>query len=338
MSQPLLSVKDLAVAFKVQSGWHHAVQNISYEVNPGEVLGIVGESGCGKSVSSLAVMGLLPQQAKIINGTIEINGINTKTLSKEQHRLLRAQKLGMIFQNPMSSLNPYLTVGTQMIEAAMMLENISKTDALKRALDLLERVHIAEAARRLNQYPHELSGGMCQRVMIAMILMTRPKLLFADEPTTALDVTVQGQILCLLSELMDDPRPGEDMAMVLISHDIGVIANMADRMLVMYSGLVMEEGETKQVLSAPKHPYTKGLFESIPDLTGPIAALPAISGAPPHHGNVHEQCPFVDRCAFAQQDCKIKVPELDQKNAHHYRCFHPLDKNTGESKYEHAST
>lgn len=266
MSTPLLSMRDLAIAFRTPTGLQHAVQGISYDLHSGEVLGIVGESGSGKSVSSLAIMGLLPPTASILRGSIVFDGQDVLTLNTEEHRLLRATQLGMIFQNPMSSLNPYLNIATQMCEAAIMTQHISRKQALQRAESLLERVHIAEAHRRLNQYPHELSGGMCQRIMIAMTLMNRPRLLIADEPTTALDVTIQAQILGILSELLQDKRPGEDMSLILISHDIGVIANMADRIVVMRTGTIVEQGPSDTVLAHPNHPYTQHLFSCIPDV------------------------------------------------------------------------
>ena len=267
MNTPLLSILDLAISFKTPWGLHHAVKDVSYDLYPGEVLGIVGESGCGKSVSSLAIMGLLPPQACLQRGSILFEGKEILRLNTEEHRLLRAKKLGMIFQNPMSSLNPYLTIATQMIEAAIAIQGISRKQALQRAEALLERVHISEAHRRLKQYPHEMSGGMCQRIMIAMMLMNCPRLLIADEPTTALDVTIQSQILKVLCELIQNPCPGEEMSLILISHDIGVIANMADRIAVMYAGSIVEQGVTENILAKPSHPYTQHLFSCIPSLT-----------------------------------------------------------------------
>ena len=332
MSTPLLEVNNLTVAFPEHGGLNYAVQDLSYTVQEGEIIGIVGESGCGKSISSLAVMGILPTQAKILNGEILFKGTDLLKISKEKHRILRTKALGMIFQNPMSSLNPYLTVGTQLIESLTYEKNISKREAMTRAHEMLERVHIAEAARRLQQYPHELSGGMCQRVMIAMALMNKPTLLIADEPTTALDVTIQAQILSLLSELMEKDELGLHMSIVLISHDIGVISNMADRILVMYAGSMMETSETTKILSTPNHPYTSALLSSIPDLFQTSQDLTSIPGNPPHTNTPHNSCPFNPRCEYAQDICRAEFPPVDEYKGHQYRCLFPLNQNNQPTK------
>lgn len=322
---PILSVKNLSIAFPDRGSLNYCVQDLSYDVQVGEVVGIVGESGCGKSLSSLAVMGILPAQAKILQGEINFHGRNLLAMSKDEHRKARVKDLAMIFQNPMSSLNPYLKIGKQLSETLTLTGECSERDALKCAKEMLEKVYIPEAASRLNQYPHEMSGGMCQRVMIAMALMHKPKLLIADEPTTALDVTVQAEILALLSELMEKDSMGYRMSMILISHDIGVIANMADRTMVMYAGSMMETSDSQDLLSNPKHPYTEALLSSIPDLESPIANLDPIPGQPPLTNRPHQDCPFHERCNYVKENCKASFPKVDDQDQHQYRCFHPVD-------------
>jgi oligopeptide/dipeptide ABC transporter ATP-binding protein len=321
---PLLSVRHLTIAFPDQGRLNYAVQDLNYDVYPGEVLGIVGESGCGKSISSLAILGILPSNAKVISGSIVFEGKDLLRMSPEAKRQLRIKKLGMIFQNPMTSLNPYLNIGTQLIEPLLLRKEMSKKVALKVAEIMLERVHIPEAARRLTQFPHEMSGGMCQRIMIAMALINKPRLLVADEPTTALDVTIQSQILSLLSELMQDKQGQEDMAMVLISHDIGVIANMSDRVMVMYAGSLMELAETKALLGNPEHPYTAALLASIPDLYGPVGELSSIPGNPPSLNQPHEACPFAPRCPNVETSCRKTYPPVTEQETRAYRCFYPM--------------
>lgn len=329
MIPPALSIRDLVIAFPALGGKNYCVQNLSYEAQEGEVLGIVGESGCGKSLHALAVMGILPPQAQLLGGVIDFHGIDVLKLSKEAHRKIRAKEMAMIFQNPMSSLNPYLKIGTQLTET--LRPKLTQKEANHRAIEALERVRIADAKHRLAQYPHELSGGMCQRVMIAMALIKETRLLIADEPTTALDVTIQIQILNLLSRLIEEDGQAKNMTMILISHDIGVIANMADRILVMYAGSAMELGETKDVLSKPRHPYTAALLTSVPDLYGTTALTP-IPGNPPLTHTQHRSCPFHPRCAFVQDCCRQEFPIWETRNDRHFRCFCPLeDQKKGDS-------
>ncbi len=317
-----LRIKNMSICFPKEN--NNVVQNLSYSVRPGQVLGIVGESGCGKSMSSYAVMGLLPKGAHVTRGEIQYKHKNLLTLSHEEHRHLRTTDLAMIFQNPSSCLNPYLTVARQMTESVILFQKQSKKAALKKAEALLERVQISDPDKRLNCYPHELSGGMCQRVMIAMMLMQNPSILIADEPTTALDVTVQSQILSLLSDLVTDPK--QNLGIVLISHDIGVIANMADDIVVMYSGSAMESGPTDDVLREPRHPYTSALLGATPDLRDMKAHLETIPGSPPFIHPVYTNCPFSDRCAFAKSACKEVIPPTEYEGNHTYQCLYPIKK------------
>src|SRR5438105_6449350 len=295
MSEPLLSVENLRVRFWTQRGTVHAVNGISFDIAAGETLGIVGESGCGKSVTSLALLGILPRAGRVASGTAHFEGRDLLQLSDKELRRIRGREIAMIFQDPMTSLNPVLTVGRQIREALETHFGMERKPAEARAAELLDQVGIPAARSRVNDYPHQFSGGMRQRAMIAMALACEPKLLIADEPTTALDVTIQAQILDLLRALVAD----RDTALVLITHDLGVVAGMCERVHVMYSGLFMETGSAEQVFETPRHPYTLGLLQSVPRLDAPRGRkLHPIEGAPRDMLRAPTACPFAPRCSY----------------------------------------
>jgi oligopeptide transport system ATP-binding protein len=319
MSAPLLSVTDLRTSFFTSRGEVQAVRGVSFELRPGEILGIVGESGSGKSITCMSLLGLLKANGKVVAGSALFEGQDLLKLDDRDLRKLRGDEIGMIFQDPMTSLNPTLSVGEQVIETILRHRSISRDDARKRAIELFELVRIPSAAKRLRSYPHEFSGGMRQRVMIAIALSCDPKLLIADEPTTALDVTIQRQILALLKELQS--RLG--MAVILITHDLGVIAETADRVLVMYGGMVMEEAPVRSIFARPSHPYTNGLLASIPDLrTGAHQRLTPIPGSPPDMRRPPDGCPFAPRCSHAMAQCVAALPPIYEVEAGHgSRCW-----------------
>jgi len=309
----LLEVKDLIVRFYTQEGTVYAVNGVSYDLEEGETLGIVGESGSGKSVSSLALMGLIPSPpGKVASGTVFFEGRDLLTLKPDQMRLIRGKEIAMIFQDPMTSLNPVLTIGTQITEALKLHEGMNTSQSRKRAADLLDMVGIPDAYRRLDDYPHQFSGGMRQRVMIAMGLSCNPKLLIADEPTTALDVTIQAQIIELVKQLKDE----FNMAMIWITHDLGVVAGIADRIQVMYGGRIMESGTSHAVFGDSRHPYTAGLLGSLPRLdSSGEEKLTQIEGSPPDMRNEPAGCPFAPRCNVREhlqlEKCWDQRPPLE---------------------------
>jgi oligopeptide transport system ATP-binding protein len=309
MSQPLLVVKNLETQFKTQDGIVKAVNNVSFHVDRGETLGIVGESGSGKSVTSLSIMRLIPNPpGRIVGGQIIFDGENLLDYTEEEMRHIRGNRIAMIFQDPMTSLNPVLTIGRQITESLELHMKLTPREARNRAVELLQMVGIPGAARRLDDYPHQFSGGMRQRVMIAMALSCNPELLIADEPTTALDVTIQAQILELIQRLQHELGT----AVIIITHDLGVVAGMADRVIVMYAGRVVEEGPTDEIFARPRMPYTIGLLRSIPRLDeaeGRI--LTPIRGLPPDLINLPQICPFSPRCDyFIPGACDQQVPPL----------------------------
>jgi peptide/nickel transport system ATP-binding protein len=308
---PLLAVEDLTVKFDTEDGTVNAVRGVSYTLAEREVLGIVGESGSGKSVSSLAVMGLLPQTARV-TGRIVLQGQDVLAVSEAQRRSLRGRKVAMIFQDPMTALNPVYTIGDQLAEAMRSHEYVSKKAAWERAAEMLDLVGIPRPTERLRNYPHEFSGGMRQRVMIAMAVINNPDIIIADEPTTALDVTVQAQILEKLIEVKD----AVGAAIVLITHDLGVVAGMASRVLVMYAGRAVERGGTEQVFGSPRMPYTAGLLGSIPGLDAAAHRLRPIPGAPPSLINLPAGCPFSPRCPLARDRCHADEPALAATEQH----------------------
>ena len=306
---PLLDVKDLRTQFFTQDGEVRAVNGVSFHVNEGETLGIVGESGCGKSVSVLSVMRLIPQPpGKIVGGEVIFDGRDLLELSGEEIRQVRGNQIAMIFQDPMTSLNPVLTIGKQIGEALELHLGMKRDVARKRSAELLEMVGIPRAEERLNDYPHQFSGGMRQRAMIAMGLACNPQLLIADEPTTALDVTIQAQIVDLVKRLRDEIG----MAVIWITHDLGVVAGLADRMMVMYAGFAVEEAPVKEVYGNPRHPYTIGLLGSLPRLDEiREEKLTSIEGLPPDLIALPEGCPFEARCIYAIDQCQTERPELE---------------------------
>ena len=318
----LLRVENLSVSFPTDDGLVKAVRGVSYTLREREVLGIVGESGSGKSVSSMAVMGLLPKSAQI-NGTIQFRGKDVLKMSAKEQRGLRGRKIGMIFQDPMTALNPVYNVGDQLAEAVRSHEAVPKRLALKRAEEMLDLVGIPQPKQRLKNYPHEFSGGMRQRAMIAMAVINNPDVIIADEPTTALDVTVQAQILEKLIEVKD----AVNAAIVLITHDLGVVAGMAHRVLVMYAGRPVEIGNVDDVFYGPRMPYTGGLLGSIPELGGATERLRPIKGAPPSLINLPQGCPFSPRCPLATDVCREVEPPLTDTDQHfHVAACHHWDK------------
>ena len=328
----LLSVKNLSTEFPVKKGIVRAVEDVSFDVDQGEILAIVGESGSGKSVTSLSIMGLLAEPGHVAGGSLEFEGKDLATLSEKQYRELRGNDMAMIFQEPMTSLNPVYRVGNQIVEAIRTHEKVSKAEAKDRAVDLLRKVGIPSPEARINDYPHQMSGGMRQRVMIAMALACNPKLLIADEPTTALDVTIQAQILDLLGRLRDDTG----MAVLLITHDLGVVSETADRVVVMYCGQVVEEAEVRTLFDHPMHPYTLGLLKSIPRLEDDDSKrLYMIKGMVPNPLEMPPGCHFSDRCDSCMDICRTKVPELVDVDGHKVRCF-LYESADGEVKSEEA--
>lgn len=328
----LLSVKNLSTEFPVKKGIVRAVEDVSFDVDQGEILAIVGESGSGKSVTSLSIMGLLAEPGHVAGGSLEFEGKDLATLSEKQYRELRGNDMAMIFQEPMTSLNPVYRVGNQIVEAIRTHEKVSKAEAKDRAVDLLRKVGIPSPEARINDYPHQMSGGMRQRVMIAMALACNPKLLIADEPTTALDVTIQAQILDLLRRLRDDTG----MAVMLITHDLGVVSETADRVVVMYCGQVVEEAEVRTLFDHPMHPYTLGLLKSIPRLEDDDSKrLYMIKGMVPNPLEMPPGCHFSDRCDSCMDICRTKVPELVDVDGHKVRCF-LYESADGEVKSEEA--
>ncbi|MGJ3261127.1 MAG: ABC transporter ATP-binding protein [Rhodospirillales bacterium] len=321
MGERILEVENLTVDIPVGGGMLHAVQGISFHVDKGETLCIVGESGCGKSLTSLAVMDLLPQKAIRGAGKLELAGEDMRSAGERRMSNIRGNTMGMIFQEPMTSLNPAYTIGNQMEEALKRHRKVSTQEARDRAIYLLEKVGITAARSRLNQYPHQLSGGLRQRVMIAMTLMCGPNLIIADEPTTALDVTIQAQILLLLAELQRE----FNMGLILITHDLGVVARIADRVAVMYAGQIVEQGTADQVFNRPTHPYTQGLLDCIPipgktDRGKPLGSIPGI--VPSLVGPFHA-CHFADRCNYAFAECVKGDIEMrpGAEEGHEYRCL-----------------
>ncbi|MBQ7156042.1 MAG: ABC transporter ATP-binding protein [Synergistaceae bacterium] len=313
MNDEILTVKNLHTSFMTGAGEVKAVDGVSFSVKRGEVLGIVGESGSGKSASMLSVMGLAGENARV---WAERTAFKGKELTPETVKALRGKNIAMIFQDPMTSLNPVLTVGYQLRES--LRRHNWQGDIHARCVDVLERVGIVPAEERLKQYPHEFSGGQRQRIMIAMAIICNPDLLIADEPTTALDVTVQAQILGLLTEL----RKASGMSMILITHDLGVIAGEADRVLVMYGGKIMEEGTRREIFYAPAHPYTKGLLRSVPNPERPSERLIPIEGQPPDLLNPPKGCPYVKRCPQAMRICLEHKPEAKVlSGTHKTSCF-----------------
>lgn len=301
----LLVVNDLRVEFKTPEGYVVAVNDLNFSLDAAETLGIVGESGSGKSQTAFALMGLLAKNG-VITGSAKFENKEILNLPIKELNRIRAEKISMIFQDPMTSLNPYMKVGTQLMEVLLLHKGMSKADAFEASVRMLDAVKIPEARKRMNMFPHEFSGGMRQRVMIAMALLCNPKLLIADEPTTALDVTVQAQIMTLLNELKRD----FNTAIIMITHDLGVIAGLCDKVLVMYAGRTMEYGKVNDIFYRPSHPYTEGLLKAIPRLDSEGEVLATIPGNPPNLLRLPKGCPFQDRCHRVSDICRSQAPEL----------------------------
>jgi oligopeptide/dipeptide ABC transporter ATP-binding protein len=327
----ILDVDDLRTFFKTRRGDVHAVDGVSFSVEKGRTLGIVGESGCGKSVTALSIMGLLAQTARIESGSISFEGRDLTKLSEHELEDVRGRQIAMIFQDPMTSLNPTLTIGTQLTETLRRHLDLSGDAARARAIELLEEVHIPNARGRLDDYPHRYSGGMRQRVMIAIALSCNPRLLIADEPTTALDVTVQAGILDLLEELREE----YEMSMIIITHDMGVVAEAADDIAVMYAGQIVEQASAEELFDHPEHPYTEALLGALPQLEGVgvrQSRLTAIPGRPPDLVDLPDACRFAPRCPYANPDdaCARHVPELRElRKGHLVRSAHPASERAG---------
>jgi oligopeptide transport system ATP-binding protein len=314
----LLEVSNLKVRFETADGDVNAVNNVNFSVDEGKILAIVGESGSGKSQTVFAMTGLLDHNGSA-TGSVKFQGEEILNLSNKQLNKIRAEKIAMIFQDPMTSLNPYVRVSDQMTEVLVHHQGLSKSDALKQSISMLDAVRIPDASNRIRMYPHEFSGGMRQRVMIAMSLLCRPKLLIADEPTTALDVTVQAQIMQLLADLQKD----FGMSIILITHDLGVVAGNSDDMLVMYGGEIMEIGKTESLYSKPTHPYTQGLMSAVPRLNDSEERLITIPGNPPNMMKPPEGCPFSPRCNYSNDKCSNVSPILScVDKSGHYRACH----------------
>ncbi|MBT2290536.1 ABC transporter ATP-binding protein [Paenibacillus albidus] len=318
MAAKLLEVNNLHTSFQTEDGVVPSVGGVSFTVGPGETLAIVGESGSGKSVTSLSIMGLVGSPGKVTSGEIRFEGKDLLQLSKREMRKYRGNEISMIFQEPMSSLNPVFTVGNQIREVIQQHRKLSKQEAKARSIEMLERVGIPGAAKVAGYFPHQLSGGMRQRVMIAMALACQPKLLIADEPTTALDVTIQAQILNLIGKLSKEENTG----IILITHDLGVVAEMADRVVVMYAGEVVETANVFELFAKPGHPYTIGLLGSLPKLSEQRDKLDSIPGTVPNLLRMPGGCPFHPRCPYAQEQCTKVHPDLREKEAgHEVRCL-----------------
>ena len=310
---PVLEVSDLSTVFHTRGGTVRAVQGVSFDVEPGETMAVVGESGCGKTMMALSLMRLIPMPpGEIVSGSVRVAGTDLLTLDEPAMRRMRGSEIAMIFQEPMTALNPLLTVGRQIAEMVTLHEKISGKAARERAVEMLHHVKIPEPRRRAGEYPHQMSGGMRQRAMIAMALACKPKVLIADEPTTALDVTIQAQVL----DLIDDLRQELGTAVVLITHDLGVVAEVADRMIVMYAGRKVEEGRVAELFADPRHPYLQGLLNSVPRVGQP-KRLQEIAGTVPPLSNLPPGCTFAPRCPVAIAKCRDQVPPLESKHDDH---------------------
>ena len=316
-----LDVKGLTTRFETRAGHVTAVNDVSFTVQPGRIMGLVGESGSGKSVTGFSILGLIDAPGEVTAGTVLVDGVDLRKLSKEDLRKMRGRKVAMVFQDPMMTLNPVLRVGDQMAMAVRVHQAMSKSDALEHARKALEVVGIPSPAERLKAYPHQLSGGMRQRVAIAMALLHSPSVIIADEATTALDVSIQGQILAEVRELADTTGA----AIVWITHDLAVVSSLADDICVMYAGRIVERGTAEQVIGGPRHPYTQGLLDSIPARHEPGRKLPQIPGSTPQLSRLPDGCPFRPRCPRASELCRTEPP-LDVRDGHAVLCHHPLER------------
>ena len=331
LQKPILQVENLQVDFLVKKSTITAVRDVSFSVNRRTTLGIVGESGCGKSVTATSIMRLLPKQySRISKGHIYLDGEDLLAKSEEEMCEIRGVKESMIFQDPLTSLNPAYTIGKQLCEGLLAHKLADKKEAFERSVDMLNKVGIADARKKMSAFPHQISGGMRQRVMIAMAMLTNPLLLIADEPTTALDVTIQAQILELMGKLKED----FDTSILMITHDMGVIADVADYVIVMYAGEVVEYGTCEEIFDHPRHPYTIGLLKSIPRLDADTGMLYTIKGVVPSMENMPEGCRFSNRCPNCMKRCRDEHPELIEDNGHKVRCWLMEGSRQEEVKYE----
>lgn len=323
----VLDVKNLQIQFRIEERYFNAVDNVNFHLDEGETLGLVGESGCGKSVTSLAVMRLLQHPTRI-NGSVEFKGRNLLDLGEREMRSIRGNDIAMIFQEPMTSLNPVHKIGFQIVESLWLHQHVRGSQARKRAIELLQQVGIPRAEQIVDEYPHQLSGGMRQRVMIAMAMACNPSLLIADEPTTALDVTIQAQILDLMRKLTKENK----MSTLLITHDLGVVAEMCDRVAVMYAGRIVEQGPVRQIFRNPQHPYTIGLLHAIPKIDGERKRLYSIEGNVPSLRNMPQGCRFAPRCPHAMDLCRAQDPPLVQVEPDHQsKCWLHTSEEGGKS-------
>lgn len=314
----LLDVRDLKTSFKTKFGEVQAVRGVSFQLTKGEVVGVVGESGCGKSITMMSIMRLLEKNGYIKDGRVFFEGKDISKITEKEMSKIRGNDIAMIFQDPMTSLNPLLTIGNQIMEPLMIHEKLSKKEAFKKGVELLRLVNIPNPEKRMKQYPHEFSGGMRQRAMIAMALSCSPKLIIADEPTTALDVTIQAQIL----EIMKDIKEKLGTSIIFITHDLGVVADICDRVNVMYGGLIIEKGDINDIFDNPKHPYTWGLLDSVPSVGKERKRLRPINGQPPDLLKPPKGCPFYARCKFAMNICKEEMPKFyDVSKRHKVSCW-----------------
>lgn len=316
---PVVTVDDLHTDIALSKDTVHPVSGVSLTVGTGESLGIVGESGCGKTMTALSIIRLLPPGGRVVRGSITLGGVDLATLDEAEMRSVRGDRVGMIFQDPMTSLNPCMTIGDQVSETVLLHRDVTRAQARQRAAQVLDLVGLPRATERLDSYPHLLSGGMRQRVVIAMALACEPELLIADEPTTALDATIQKQIL----DLIDDLRARLGMAVILVTHDLGVIAGHTDRVAVMYAGKIVETSSTRELFANPRHPYTEALFRALPENVESNRRLYAIPGLPPDLSNPPHGCRFAARCAYATEECRAQEPQLTEAS-HSFACFHPL--------------
>ena len=335
MADPLLAISGLEVGFQSEDGDLRAVDGVDLAIAPGEAVGLVGESGCGKSTVAMAIPGLLPGAARHRTGSIRFGGEELLGASAKVLRTVRGRRVGMVFQDPMTSLNPYLRVGVQIAEPLRLHLGLGRAEARTRTIALMREVGIPDAERRVDRHPHEFSGGQRQRLLIAMALACDPELLIADEPTTALDVTVQAQIL----DLLRSQQRKRDMALLLVSHDLGVIAGTCDRVAVMYAGRVVEDARTADLFADPRHPYTRGLLAAIPRLTGPRGSdLATIPGLPPRLPDGWQHCAFAPRCPHTEGRCRVTVPPpTDAGPDHHHRCLLDLPPLTGGAEAQSSA-
>jgi len=326
MTTPLLSVRDLEIEFSTERGNVRAIDGVSFDIQPGETLGLVGESGCGKTVTALSILGLIPSPpGRITGGSIRLEGRELTGLPEGEYRHIRGKEISMIFQEPMTALNPVFTIATQMTDVLMRHQGMTRRQARARAVEMLARVDIPSPEKRIDEYPHQMSGGMRQRVMIAMALSCNPKLLLADEPTTALDVTTQAQVLEQMVKLQDELGT----SVLLVTHDLGVVAEACDRAVVMYAGRIVEEAPIEPLFESPRHPYTAGLLKSIPRIREKkLVELPTIPGTVPDLLHLPEGCRFADRCQRGDELCRQAEPQLRWTGGRAVACHHPVDNGT----------